>query len=103
MTSHPNRSKRPDAAGANPSPEEIRAARDALGLTLKAAGAIVYCSLRAWQDWESGERRMHPATWDLFRIRATDPDGTALALRRAIRSIDGRISRRERDQPTNGR
>lgn len=94
MTSHPNRSARPDAAGSNPSPEEIRAARDALGLTLKEAAALIYCSLRAWQDWESGERRMHPASWDLFRIRATFPDDAAILLRRAIRSIDGRIARR---------
>ena len=97
MTAHPNRSKRPDAAGSNPKPEEIRAARDALGLTQTAAAALIYCTLRAWQDWESGERRMHPASWDLFRMRATDADAVALLLRAADREIARKARAAERD------
>ena len=27
------------------------------------------CTLRGWQQWEAGDRRMHPAFWELFRIK----------------------------------
>ena len=66
---HPNRSRRSDAPARNPSPEEIRAAREAAGLTQTDAAALIYCSLRGWQDWEAGERKMHPAFWELFRSK----------------------------------
>lgn len=71
MTSHPNRSR---AAGpaSNPSPEQVRAAREAAGLTQTKAGALVFGTLRAWQSWEdSGPdgRRMPPAAWHLFLLR----------------------------------
>jgi DNA-binding transcriptional regulator YiaG len=67
MTAHPNRNK--ESPGANPEPEAVRAAREAAGLTQTAAAHLVYCTLRAWQQWESGERRMHPATFELFQIK----------------------------------
>lgn len=67
MTSHPNRSGRSPAA--NPEPAAIRAARDAAGLTQTAAAHLIYSTLRAWQQWESGERRMHPAMFELWRIK----------------------------------
>lgn len=69
MTAHPNRSKKSPSAARNPKPAEIRAAREAAGLTQTEAGAVIYCTLRAWQDWESGERRMHPAMWELWKIK----------------------------------
>ena len=69
MTNHPNRSGAP-RAGSNPSPTEVRSAREAAGLSQTAAGALVYASLRAWQTWESGDRRMHPAIWELWEIKA---------------------------------
>ncbi|MEI2770756.1 MAG: helix-turn-helix domain-containing protein [Candidatus Competibacter sp.] len=69
MTNHPNRGRRITPA-ANPSPDTIRAAREAAGLTQTQAGAVVYSSMRAWQQWESGERRLHPAIWELFRLKA---------------------------------
>jgi len=87
MTAHPNRSKRPDASGANPSPEEIRATRDALGLTQRAAAALIYGTVRAWEDWEAGTRRMHPTSWELFRMRAAVPEDVEIALREADRVI----------------
>lgn len=68
MTSHPNRSRRRRPA-ATPTPEQIRAARESAGLTQSQASALVHAGLRAWQKWEAGERRMHPAFWDLFRRR----------------------------------
>lgn len=96
MSSHPNRSKRPDAAGANPDPSEIRAAREACGMTQTAAAAVIYCTLRAWQDWEGGQRRMHPASWDLWRMRAGDPEAASDAFRSAVRAIDRKIRAAER-------
>lgn len=65
---HPNRSRRSPAR--NPTPAEIRAAREAAGLTQTAAAALIYCSLRGWQQWEAGERSMHPAFWELWRLKA---------------------------------
>jgi DNA-binding transcriptional regulator YiaG len=68
MTAHPNRSKSAPLAP-NPTPADVRAARESAGMTQTEAAAVVYCTLRAWQDWESGERRMHPATWELWQIK----------------------------------
>lgn len=69
VANHPNRSKASPSLAANPTPEAIRAAREGLGLTQTQAGAVVYAGLRAWQEWEAGARRMHPAIWELFRIK----------------------------------
>lgn len=73
MTNHPNRSAGHPAR--NPSPAEVRADREAAGLTQAQAAALVYASLRNWQQWEQSEgassaRRMHPAIWELFRVKA---------------------------------
>lgn len=53
-----------------PVPEEIRAAREVAELTQAQAAALVHCSPRAFEQWEAGERGMHPAFWELFRIKA---------------------------------
>jgi hypothetical protein len=68
MTGHPNRGA--GRAGGNPSPEQIREFRRASGLSAAQAGALVHTVGRVWQQWESGERRMHPAFWELARIKA---------------------------------
>jgi len=68
MTNHPNRG-RPTAAS-TPAPEAIRAARAASGLTQTEAARLIYASMRAWQQWESGERPMHPGLFELFRLKA---------------------------------
>ena len=65
MGNHPNRSAR--SAASNPTPGEIRTARKAAGLSQTAAAAVIYCTLRGWQEWEAETRRMHPAFWELFR------------------------------------
>jgi hypothetical protein len=52
-----------------PTPDAIRAARLALGLTQTQAGAVIYASLRAWQDYESGARRLHPGLWELWQAK----------------------------------
>ena len=71
MTSHPNRSRRSPAR--NPAPEEIRAAREASGLTQTEAAMLIFSKLRTWQDWEAGTARMHPAFWELFLQKLTRP------------------------------
>lgn len=52
-----------------PTPDDIRAARDAAGLTLKASAGLVHVDLRSWQRWEAGDREMPGAAWDLYRLR----------------------------------
>lgn len=56
---------------AEPDPAEILAARRAAGLTQTAAAALVHSALRTWQQWEAGDRRMHPGLWELFRLKTT--------------------------------
>jgi len=65
MTNHPNRGKR--TAASNPKPEEIKAAREAAKMTQTEAARVVYATLSAWARWEGGQRRMHPAVWELWR------------------------------------
>ncbi len=67
MTNHPNRRR---GTGSNPTPEQIKALRGQLGLSQSQAAALIHATLRVWQAWEAGERRMHPAFWELFRIKA---------------------------------
>lgn len=54
----------------SPMPADIRAARDAANLTQSQAAAVVHSGLRTWQQWEAGDRKMHPAFWELFRLKA---------------------------------
>jgi hypothetical protein len=73
--SHPNRGgSRGIKAAANPTPAQIRRAREGAGLTLEQAGELVHTGWRTWQNWEAEEgtaehRRMHSATWELFRVK----------------------------------
>jgi putative transcriptional regulator len=83
MPSHPNRSKKNTSAARNPTTAVIRQAREAAKLTQTQAAELIYCTLRGWQDWESGARRMHPAFFELFRMKVDrttptwpDSDGT---------------------------
>lgn len=68
MTNHPNRSKAPGAAS-TPTPAQILEARKAAGLTQTQAAAVIYGTLRAWQDWEGGQRKMNPALLELFELK----------------------------------
>lgn len=61
----------------NPTPAEVRAAREAAGLSQTSAAALIYCTLRGWQEWEAGNRRMHPAFWELFRLKVAGFQGRA--------------------------
>ena len=68
MPNHPNRA--PKGPPANPAPVDIIAGREAAGLTQSQAAGLVHGSLRTWQQWEAGDRSMHPAFWELFCIKA---------------------------------
>lgn len=52
-----------------PSKEEIKEARKAAGLTQTEAAVLVCTTCRVFQQWEAGDRQMHPAFWELFNIK----------------------------------
>lgn len=57
----------------HPTPEEIRAARLAAGLTQMQAGALIGTSRRTWQNWEApvgspSHRNMPVAKWRFFNL-----------------------------------
>lgn len=53
-----------------PSPLAIKKAREAAGQTQAEAAKMVHAELRSWQRWEAGDRKMHPAFWELYRIKS---------------------------------
>jgi DNA-binding transcriptional regulator YiaG len=76
MTNHPNRSRRTDAPGRTPKPDEIRAAREAAGLSRLDAAALIYRSVRGWEKFESGERPLDPALWELWLLKIQAREST---------------------------
>jgi putative transcriptional regulator len=68
VPNHPNRG--PKGPSSNPAPANIRSAREAAGLTQTQAAELVHGTLRTWQQWEAGDRRMHAGLWELFRLKA---------------------------------
>jgi DNA (cytosine-5)-methyltransferase 1 len=52
-----------------PTPADVIAARQRAGMTQSEAARTVHADLRSWQKWESGERMMHPAFFELFIIK----------------------------------
>lgn len=74
MSNHPNRS-RVKTPASNPTPGEILAARTNIGLTQAQAADLIYAAVRTWQQWEAGDRRMHPGLWELFLIKTKDTQG----------------------------
>jgi putative transcriptional regulator len=54
----------------SPSSEQLKSTRKALGYTQKEAAELVHVSLRAWQLWEAGDRKMPPGIWELCVIKA---------------------------------
>ncbi len=57
-----------------PTVREIKEARRSAGLTQREAAALIHCSVRSWEHWESeaSSRKMHPAFLELFTIKAID-------------------------------
>ena len=67
VATHPNRGA--GRIGANPKPGDVAELRAKHSLTQAEFGALVYKGWRTVQDWESGERRMPPDTWELVQIK----------------------------------
>lgn len=53
-----------------PSPTQIKKVRKKAGLTQSDAANLVYRKLRTWQEYESGERGIDMAVWELFLIKS---------------------------------
>lgn len=64
-------------SAANPAPAEVKALREALqaaeGLGITAAQTrcadMLHTATRVWQQWEHGDRKMHPAFWELINSK----------------------------------
>ena len=46
----------------------------AAGLSQTEAATLVHVAFRTWQQWEAGDRRMHPAFWELLTIKIGIPE-----------------------------
>ena len=53
----------------NPTPQKIKKTRLDAGLTQTQASELIYKKCRSWQQWESGDRKMDPALFELFLIK----------------------------------
>ena len=61
----------------NPEPEQVKRVRAAvqasqsIGITAAQdwCAAALHTSRRTFQQWESGDRSMHPAFWELLKIK----------------------------------
>jgi DNA-binding transcriptional regulator YiaG len=61
-----------------PTPDEVRAARLAAGLTQTEAAAVIGKPLRTWQNWEApadspSHRSMDAALFELFLLKSKKP------------------------------
>jgi DNA (cytosine-5)-methyltransferase 1 len=54
----------------SPEPELLKKTRKLLGYTQREAAQLVHVSLRAWQLWVAGDRKMPPAIWELCVIKS---------------------------------
>lgn len=59
----------PGSRPPSPTAHQVRAARAAAGHTAAQAAALIYMEARAWRYYEAGTREMHPAIWELYRIK----------------------------------
>lgn len=62
----------------NPSCEDVINLReslqsDSVGITKAQdlCAEMLHTSRRSWQQWERGDRKMHPAFWELISIKIT--------------------------------
>jgi DNA-binding transcriptional regulator YiaG len=75
MTDKSNRG--PIGRASSPAPEEICAVRKAAGLTQTAAAVLLHTTCRVVQQWEAGDRRMHPAFMELLKLKTAHITRTA--------------------------
>ena len=57
-----------------PAPADVKSARISAGLTQKQAAELIHKKLLAWQRYESGDRAMDAAYWELFLIKTGQTD-----------------------------
>lgn len=53
-----------------PTPAEIREYRGTM--IQKEAAKLIFTTERVWRKYESGESRMHPASWELLQYKLKD-------------------------------
>lgn len=56
--------------GEQPTPDQIKRERERYGFTQAEAAALIYKKWRAWDRYEKGLRKMDPAFWELWQIKA---------------------------------
>lgn len=61
---------RDSLATIKPTPDQIRAARTLGRHSQDEAAQLVHVTGRAWRRWESGEREISGAAWELYLIKA---------------------------------
>ena len=62
----------------NPQPAQVRELRESvqhkreIGITAAQhlCADMLHTSQRAWRQWETGDRKMHPAFWELAQIKS---------------------------------
>ena len=65
MANHPKRGR--GGSGHVPTSLEIKEGRGAL--SQHEAARLIYVTQVRWSDYETGKSRMHPAAWELFRLK----------------------------------
>lgn len=55
-----------------PTADDIKDARRKAGITQTVAANLLHTTCRVWQQWEAGDRKMHPAFYDLFLRRSKE-------------------------------
>jgi transcriptional regulator with XRE-family HTH domain len=74
-------------ANTSPSPETIRRARRAAGLTQRGAAALIGISHRTFPKYEQGEVRMRPDRWELLKQKLAGETAEALLQRRLEETV----------------
>jgi hypothetical protein len=73
--------RKSDSPGKSPAPDDIRAAREASGLTARKAAALVHRSQDWWEAIEKGERQMDATAWEHFLLLAMPEDAAGAHLK----------------------
>jgi putative transcriptional regulator len=71
-----------------PTPEEVKAARAASGLTQSQAAQLLYSVIDNWQNWEQGRYPMAVALFELFLLKTGQ-----FTLREAVPTADHQVLR----------
>jgi len=75
-------SKRAAKRGPHPFPAEISQTREEAGQTQSEAAACILVSVRTWQDYEQGRRKMPPGLWEYYCLQCAFPREMSRLIRR---------------------